>query len=125
VLVFAVWGAAEYTLIDRRVVGCHPRYYDNFHPWFSFWSDEHIPNWDDLTPALVGSRIEGVELSDERCAVEIQKAEANHTIEFLKNDQLLPLMGNVEARKDAFSFGVMGDYLVFQHEWGGVVCVSV
>lgn len=118
VLVFAAWGAKQYTLIDRRVVGCHPGYYDDFHPWFSFWSDEDIPNWDDLTPVLVGSRIGGVELSDDHCTIEIKKDDARHVIEFLKNDPALPPMGNGEARKDAFSSGVIGNYLVFQHEQG-------
>ncbi len=116
VLVYAVWGAAEYTLIDNRVVECSPQFYRDFHPWVSRFADEDIPNWDDLGPVLPGSRVDFIGLSGSNCIITVSKGDQNHIIEFFKNDASLPPFGNGNPRRDAFSLGVIGDSIVFQHE---------
>ncbi len=116
VLVYAVWYAGAYTLIDNRVVECHPRYYRDYHPWVSQFVDKDVPNWDDLTPALLGSRIVKIELHDSKFLLEATKGEKVHQIEFLKNDARLPPLGGGGPRKDAFKSGVIGQYLVFQNK---------
>lgn len=32
ILVYAVWGSAQYTLVDGRILACHPRHYQEFNP---------------------------------------------------------------------------------------------
>lgn len=115
VMVYAVWGASQYTLLDNRELQCHPRYYDTRHPWLSAFANEDVPNWDELTPVLIGCRIDRVELNQRRLALHLRKGEETHLLEFLANDERLPLFGNGDARKDAFESGVISDYILFQH----------
>jgi hypothetical protein len=116
VLVFAVWGAGQYTLIDNRIVTCTPQFYSEYRPWFSEWADADIEQWDDLTSMLIGCKISEIDLGETKCTLTVTKESLKHTIEFFKNDPRLPPMGNGEARYDAFKTGVIGDYIVFQKE---------
>jgi hypothetical protein len=118
VLVYAVWGSGNYTLIDNRVVECHPRFYGAFHPWISDYVDSDAENWDDLTPALVGGLIDAIQVRDEVCTVTVTQKNDAHIIEFLKNDSRLPPHGNESPRQDAFDTGKIADYMLFQIEKG-------
>ncbi|MCA9902706.1 MAG: hypothetical protein KC547_02520 [Anaerolineae bacterium] len=116
VVIYAVWGASEYTLLDEREIECHPRYYDERHPWRSLFADEDVPNWDELSPVLIGCQIESVELTQDHFALRLNKESQSHLLEFVKNDPRLPDHGGGEPRRDAFKVGVIGDYIVFQHK---------
>ena len=103
-MVYAVWGASEYVLLDQREIACNPRYYDMRHPWLSLVMD--FPEWDDLTSVLIGCRIEQVELSERRLALDLRNGDGmTHLLEYLVNDERLPRQGNGEARRDAFKVG--------------------
>jgi len=115
VLIYAVWGAGEYVLVDGREISCNPRYYDDRHPWLSFFADEEIPNWDDLTPILVGAEIVNIEVTRNRLVLHLLNGGQQHKMEMLQNDPRLPQQGNGEPRRDAFSSGSISEYILFQH----------
>jgi hypothetical protein len=114
VLVYAVGRAAEWTLLDNRIVECNPIYYDTFHPWISDYGDKDIPNWDDLHAVIVGSVITSVHLKADRCSIKLNKLGVEHTLEFVKNDSRLAPFGNGQPREDAFTSGTIGDCFVLQ-----------
>jgi hypothetical protein len=114
ILVYAVDGAAQYTLLDDRIVQCSPSYYDTFHPWMSRYADEDIPNWNDLTDVILSSVITNVYLEVDRCSITLQQSGVEHMLEFVKNDTRLAPFGNGQPREDAFTSGTIGDCLIVQ-----------
>jgi hypothetical protein len=114
VLVYAVGRSGEYTLLDNRIIQCHPIYYNTFHPWISDYGDEDIPNWDDLHDVIVGSVITAVLLEADRCVITLNKSGVQHGLEYVKNDSRLAPFGNGQPRKDAVTSGTIGDYLIVQ-----------
>lgn len=116
IMVYAVWGAAQYTLLDDREIACSPRYYDERHPWLSHYADKHISNWDELSPVLIGCRIEKIDLTPDSCVVHLLGDHQKHRLEFVKNDGRLPRQGNGDLRKNAFDDKSISEYLVFQRE---------
>lgn len=116
IMVYAVWGASQYTLIDDRVIECNYQFYSKVHPWISKFSDENIPNWDDLGIIILGSQISDIKLTDNNCTIYVSKEGHIHTIEFLRNDPRLPLQGNGQPRSSAFALGSISNFIVFQQE---------
>lgn len=116
VLVYAVWGAGQYTLIDNRVFTCSPLFYSEFHPWLSEFANIDISTWDDLAPILLDGQIVGIDLDNDKCVISVSNGGKEHIIEFLKNDPRLPPQGNREPRRDAFASKPISQYLVIQKE---------
>jgi len=115
VLIYAVWNSGEYIILDDRIVLCHARYYDKHRPWFSFWADEDIPNWDDLSPIIIGAEITNIDVLPDKLTLILTKNDQEHLMEFVRNDPRLCKMGNGEPRVNAFNSGVISEYILFQH----------
>lgn len=113
-LVYAVWGAGEYTLLDDRLIECYPDYYPQHKPWVSnFGGDE---SWDDLSETIVGSRIKSVDIQKEHVTLILTDNKKDMKLEFVNNDPRLMPMGSGAARHEAFTEGDISDYLIFQEE---------
>lgn len=107
ILIYAVWGADEYTLIDGREIWCHPRYQDERNPW--------MKNKDELDAVLIDSKIMHCDITDDQFLVHIQQQRQDHLIEFVKNDDRLPKLGGGTDREDAFFNSSISEYILFKH----------
>lgn len=114
-LLYTVFGARSYTLVDNRIVGCHPHLYDRFHPWLApQYVEEHIPHWDDLSEILGDREITAVDLTDDRFTLQFEKDGQGHVVEFVKNDPRLAPYWNGIPLRDAFDTGIIREWFVFQ-----------
>ncbi|MDO5105261.1 hypothetical protein [Capnocytophaga sp.] len=111
-LTYAVWGADDYVLVDDRVVACNPNLYHKTKPWVSNFGGDN--NWDELTEYISESKIVDVVLNDDVCRLILQKEKRTMTLEFVRNDRRLPR--KTGRKRNAYSKGTIGDYLLFQHE---------
>jgi hypothetical protein len=111
-LVFAVWGAEEYILLDGRVLGTHPRYRDRYVPWLASGDEGRAT----LDAVLMGARIEAAELVDDHLRMTLSQGGRSHVLECVRNDPRLPPFGGGGPREPAYKEGVIADYLVFQPE---------
>ncbi len=116
-LIYAVWGAGNYTIIDNRVVECNPDLYEKTKPWLSNFGEDQ--NWDDLTTYISGSKIENISLTSDACNLTLKKLDKKIEVTFVKNDNRLPR--KVGRKRNAFKKGVISDYLLFQHENGTLI----
>ena len=120
-LLYTVFGASSYTLVDNRIVDCHPHLYDRFHPWLApQYVEEHIPHWDDLSEILRDSEITAVDLTDNRFTLQFEKDGQRHVIEFVKNDPRLAPYWNGIPMRDAFDTGIIRERFIF-NEPGAVL----
>lgn len=115
-IVFAVYAAGEYILIDDRILSCHPDLYTNYHPWLSLWGGENIEQWDDLSPILVHSIIKDIKVYVDRVIITVSHYEELHKIEFLKNDKRLAPFVKAKYKFDSFKKGKIGDYVLVTQE---------
>jgi hypothetical protein len=112
-LVTAVWGAEEYLLLDNRVVGAHPRYHEEYHPWLGITGEGRHS---ELDAVLIGASIASVEVNGEQLRMVLVQQGTDHILEFGRHDERLPPMGSGIARKVAFTEGTITDRMVFQPE---------
>ncbi|MFN8529766.1 MAG: hypothetical protein U0670_14260 [Anaerolineae bacterium] len=114
-LLYTVWFASSYMLVDDRIVACSPQLYDRFHPWLApQYVEEHIPHWDDLSEILCESEMTALDLADDQLTVRFEKNGKQHIIEFVKNDPRLAPYWNGIPLRDAFDTGVIRERFIFQ-----------
>jgi hypothetical protein len=112
-LVYAVWGAYGYTLINDRVLESKPEELDIYHPWMTRYHIKDLPAFDDLLPVIIGHQVSEVSLRDELCIINTIKGGEKLKIELVKNDKRLA--PNLKGKKeDAYKTGVIGNHIVIQ-----------
>lgn len=110
-LTFAVYHASEYILVQDKVVACDPVLYHRVMPWIASFHDEDR-NWDELSPLVIGSKIEGIEFTSTTCTVTLCGQDGLIELVCVKNDPRLPITNS--PKDDAFKAGIISDYLVLQ-----------
>jgi hypothetical protein len=111
-LVYAVWGAASYALLDDRAWECYPDLYEDHRPWLSHFGGDL--SWDDLSPVLDGAKIVEAVLSDEYLSLQLECHGESKTLFLTQTDARLPHQETV--LKPAFDHGVIAEYLLWQDQ---------
>lgn len=109
-LVYTVWGAASYALLDDRAWECYPDLYESHRPWLSNFGGDL--SWDDLSPVLEGAKIIEVTLSDTALSLQLSCHGEHKTLLLTQADSRLPHQDT--PLKPAFDDGVMGQYVLWQ-----------
>ena len=114
-LIFTVWCSGEYSMIDDRVIECHPKYNNQYNPWY-LWDDSGIIT--DIGNILSGTVVKNIELLDSECRIILQfNDDTEHKMFFYKyNEKLSPMGGIEQPRKEAFTTGVIADYLLVTYK---------
>ncbi len=111
-LVFAVWGAGSYVLLNQRVVECHPDLYDEHRPWLSNFGGDLT--WDELSYALLDATIQDVCLSEHELALTLERDGEVCLMQFCQQNLVLPV--GKQGLSAAYDHGEMADYVVLQDE---------
>ena len=111
-LTYAIWGAGNYVIINDRVVECNLEFYTKTRPWLSSFGEDKT--WDELSDVIVGSKLEAITLTSNRCHFVFKKEESLIDVCFVKNDSKLPRKRG--RKRNGFAKGILADYIVFQHE---------
>jgi hypothetical protein len=111
-LVFAVWGADQYVLLDDRVLDTAPRYRDQYRPWLTDGDEGRTA----LDAVLNGASIEAAEVADDHLRLTLSQGGCSHVLEYVRHDPRLPPMGGGGPWIPAYEKGTIADYLVFQPE---------
>ncbi len=112
-LTYAVWGSGRYVLVDDNVVECNLELYSSCKPLYSNYGGHD--SWNKLRPLINGALIIDYQLEEHQFTLKIQKKKEIHQIRFVQNDTLIPC--SEEIVEDAYSDGIISDYLLFQHKF--------
>lgn len=110
-LVYSVWYASHYILVNGRIVECAENCYDKMRPWIS---DFFESVWDDLTDYIVGSTITEYKIEDDQLILISEKDQKSIEIKFVRNDEKIPR--KTGRFRNAYKNGTIDDYLFFQHK---------
>lgn len=109
-LVYTVWCAGFYTLLDGRPIEVYPQTDNAVRGWFCNFEQ----GWDDLSPVLNGCEITGCTFAEHGCTLSLEKGGATHVLEFVRQDGRIP--PNCGEARSAYESGTITDYLMFQHK---------
>jgi hypothetical protein len=105
--VLTLWNAAEWLLLDGRWVYAVPNewlkqrpLFSNFAHWAALeeYSNMGLKNWDDVTPRIVGARIERISIDASSSRFDLHKSGVLHSLELPANPSLLPILSATEER---------------------------
>lgn len=116
-LVYAVWNAGNYVMVDDRIVECNPEFYSKTKPWISGFGKGEM--WNHLTEYISGAKIEDYSIDEHSCEIAVNKLGKTITIKFVKNDGRLPR--KVGRKRNAYNKGRIEDYLIFQNVKGRLI----
>jgi hypothetical protein len=111
-LVYAVWRAGRYVIVDNKIVECASMLYGKMKPFVSNFGENSA--WDDLTKYIKGAVIQHCELTENHCKIIANKNEKTIEIEFVKNDKRIPRKAG--RAKNAYKQGTISDYIIFQNK---------
>lgn len=119
-LVYAVWGAGEFILLDNRPIQ-QPHFIQSE---TMAWLNQQDEDGTALLSVLQNAVIRECVLTDETCRLQIEKDGVAHVLEYLCQDSRLnvPDFSDEQQRQRvAFDTGKIADYLLFQHENGTLI----
>ncbi|KAF2507055.1 hypothetical protein EYY60_21340 [Flavobacterium zhairuonense] len=115
-LVYSVWYANNYVLVNDRIVGCSQDCYEKMKPWIS---DSSNLVWDELTEYMIGSTIADYTFEDHELKLLLKKGKERIEVKFVRNDEKIPRkMGKF---RNAYKTGKIDDYIVFQDKNGTLI----
>ena len=104
-LVYTAWDSSSYVEVNKRIVSCNPKYYDEARPWISTYGEGL--SWDELSEILVGAVISEVIDSRGKLVIHAIKDKELLEIKYLRSHPYQ------EGRK-AYKKGKLQDYILFQ-----------
>lgn len=108
-LVYCVWNAGQYILLDNRVLECHPKFSEDYNPWIGF--DHQEKSITAIKKLLDQAVIQNISLSHEALTITLTDAKSNiHVIETRKTSDQFPPLGGTGKKSDAYADGAMRDY---------------
>jgi hypothetical protein len=112
-LVYGIRSSGEYSILDNRVIVCHPKYANEYKPWTDYRAS-NMPQ--ELHAIIQNAVIESVELTANKCTLHLSKNNKTHLMEFCDTDPRLAPWGGNEKTKESQLTQEIGNYLLFQHE---------
>lgn len=112
ILVYAVWGADSYMLLDGRLIRTY------------FLPQKGMPpEKEAVASLLVGAQITDIQLTTDRCTLHLIQDALPHTLEFTRHGQRFDshadhTLPKGMAAKNAFETGTVSDYLILKNELG-------
>lgn len=106
-LVYCIWSAGQYILLDDRVLQCHPKFSESYNPWIDF---DHQEKSITMIKRLLGEAvIQNISLSGETLTITLTGSDS-HTIKAQRISDQFPPLGGTGQKSAAYTNGSMGDY---------------
>ena len=109
-LVYCIWLAGEHILLDNKILECHPKFIEKYHPWIVWGNDMHEAyekTCQDLKNLLSGLEILNIDLQEHALKVQLS---GNHTLETFRKSDKFPEQAGTGVKRLSYKTGCMSDY---------------
>lgn len=108
-LVYCIWSAGESILVDNRIMQCHPKYNEKYHPYIDIQKGES--SLKDFKELINGWQIKDLILDDTNITITLlDNLKHEHTIFTAQFCNKFPEQGGTGKKRKSFENGKMSDY---------------
>ncbi len=109
-LVYCIWSSGEHLLLDDRIIECHPKFIEKYHPWIVWGNDMHEmyeKTCQDLKNLLSGLEILNIDLQEHALKIQLS---GNHMLETFQKSDKFPEQAGTGRKRLSYETGSMSEY---------------